>query len=500
MALVDKAIGAAGFLLMRCAPNCNIPKNRRKGKIVANEKKFEKLADNLLNLMGGKENIKLITHCVSRLRVQAVDKSLVSVEEIEKYECVMGTQWSGNELHIIIGQSVPDLYELVNKKTGLGGGEVEIDGTPVKKGKISLKSVFSTILDSISGSYVPLIPILITAGFVKVLIIVLEMIGVLTSGSPTHTLLTFVGDAGFYFLPVFAGYTSAKKFGANPYLGMMMGGILIHPTFIAAVNEASPLTVFGLNVPLNSYSSSFVPIILCTAVMAPIEKFIAKHSPEAARIAIEPFLTTLIMLPLALCVLAPIGSVIGEYLAVSIYWIYSKIGFVAVAIVGAIWPLCVLTGMHTAFVPYIISAVESGLGDAVVWPAGIIAAANQGVACLAVALKTKNKKIKSIGVSCGVTALSSSVFEPALFSLTFRYRTPLYASMLGGIIGGVVAGIGKSTAYAMTGTTNLAAIAVFVAQDMKPFWFMIAAVIIGLASTFVLTLLFWHDEDIEKYN
>lgn len=457
---------------------------------MAKENKFEKFSDSIIDLLGGKSNITNMTYCMSRLRFSVTDKSLVQVDEIEAFDCVIGTQWSGDQFQIIIGQSVPDAYELIAKKTGLG----EVEARETTKKKFS----FGAILDAISGSIVPMIPILITCGFIKVIVIVGEMAGVLAPGSATYTVLSFAGDAGFYFFPIYVGYSSANKFGANPLLGMLLGAILIHPSFIEAVNNGDQLSIFGLPIPDYSYAASIFPVLLSTAVMAPIQRFIGKHSPEAARVVIEPFFTILIMLPLSLCLLAPIGQVAGGYLATSIMWFYDKTGFLGVALLSSLWPLIVLTGMHTAFVPYVIQAVGNGLGDSIVWPAGIIAAANQGMAALAVAVKTKNTKIKGLGISTGVTALASSVFEPALFGLTFRYRTPLYASAIGSFIGAAIAGFGHATAYAMTGTTSLTAIAVFVAPDMAPFWFMIIGTVVGMISTFILTLIMYSDKDLER--
>lgn len=457
--------------------------------------KHEELAGNIIDLVGGKENILSFIHCVTRLRFNVKDKSLVKVKEIESYQGVIGTNWSDNQFQIIIGQEVEDVYELIKKKSGFeeDSNSKNFDGNNGKK-----KFSINTILDYITGSFIPLLPVLIGAGFIKLIASILIMVGILTPESSTFTVLSFVGDAGLYFLPIFVGQSAAKKLGTNQGLGMLMGAILIHPTFIEAVSAGTSLSVFGLPILPNSYTSSVFPILLTVAVMAPIEKFVGKHSPNMLRMILQPVITILIMMPIALCVLGPIGGVFGGILSTGIIWLNDTLGFVGIALLSALYPLLVMTGMHTALLPYSISVFAATGMESFVLPAIVIASINQGVANLAVGFKSKQENVKSIAFASSITAILSGVFEPALYGINLRYRTPLYASMIGSAIGAAVAGFGHATLYNVGGGSGLLTLPAFIGEPISTFVWMVGGVLIGFVITFALTLVMYKDEDIEE--
>ena len=323
----------------------------------------------------------------------------------------------------------------------------------------------------------------------------MDLCGV-SSDSSTVQLLTFAGDAGFYFLPIMIGAFSAKKFGANPALGMVIGGILLYPSFAAGVGAGVSYNFLGIPVYGVTYSSTIFPIILCCAVMAPIEKFVAKHSPEILRSVLEPLVTIIIMIPLALCLLGPVGSYLGQYLSAFVLWVYNTIGFVGVALFAAIMPFVVMTGMHGAFVPYLMQMLTvSPLYEPIFFPALIISNINQGISALAVAVKTKDKNLKSTGLSTGVTAVVAGVTEPAMYAVNLKLKTPMYGAMVGSAIGGLVAGILKTAIYAFAGASSVIALPLFISAD-KPnnFLFMVIAVIVGAVATFVATWFLYKDE------
>ena len=461
--------------------------------------KYEVLADNIVDYVGGKENIQFFTHCVTRLRFNVKDQSMVKMNLIEKIPGVLGVQWQNGQLQVIIGQAVADAYKLVCEKNDLAiqksvNETIESDGkTSEKKG---IKGVIDAIFNGISGSLSPLIPALIGCGMIKVVLILLDMAGIPADNS-TVQLLTFAGDAGFYFLPIMIGAFSAKKFGANPALGMVIGGLLVYPSFAAGVGAGTAYDFLGIPVYGVTYSSTIFPIILCCAVMAPIEKTIAKYSPEILRSVLEPLVTIIIMIPLALCLLGPVGSYLGQYLSTFVLWVYNTIGFVGVALFAAIMPFVIMTGMHGAFVPYLMQMLTvSPLYEPIFFPALIISNINQGVSALAVAIKTKDNNLKSTGLSTGVTAIIAGVTEPAMYAINLKLKTPMYGAMIGSAIGGLVAGILKASIYAFAGASSIVALPLFISAD-KPnnFMFMIIAVIVGVIATFVATLFLYKDEN-----
>lgn len=461
---------------------------------MAKADRYAELADKIVGCLGGKDNITFVTHCVTRLRFNVKDKSLVNKEEVEKLPGVMGSQWSGDQYQVIIGQSVDDAYQLIIKKHGFAEQDaVNEDLGDAPKKKFSINSV----LDVISGSITPIIPVFIGAGFVKIVVLLLEQFGVLTPDMPTDIVLTFVGDAGFYFLPIYIGGFCAKKMGANTALGMLMGGILIHPTFSAAVTAGTSLDLFGLPIYPASYSSSVIPVILAVVVMAPVEKFFARISPDSIRSITEPFFTLVVMVPLTLCVLAPIGSFLGTYLSAAIMWLYSTTGGVAVAVLSCIFPWVVMTGMHSAFMPYILDALAKG-GESVLFVANIISNINQGAACLIVALKNKDPNTRSTAIGCAITAMVGGVTEPAIYGITLRFKTPMYAAMIGNFFGALVAGLGGATAYAMTGSGGLiGGLPIFLGGPISNFLWMVGGVCVGIIVTLIATFIIYKPEATE---
>lgn len=457
---------------------------------MAKKERYEDLANSVIDLVGGKDNITFFTHCITRLRFNVKDKSAVKKEEIEKVEGVMGCQWSGDQLQIIIGQAVGDAYNLICKKTGLAQQDAVNENLDGGKKKFSIGAVF----DAIAGCITPLIPCLIGAGFIKIIVLVLEMTGIITETSSTYLVLSFVGDAGFYFLPVFVGATAAKKFGANMSLGMLIGAMFIHPNFVAAITEGTALNVAGLPIYSASYTSTIFPALLTVWVMAPIEKFFAKISPDAVRSITEPLLTLIVMIPLALCVLGPIGSFLGTYISEAIIWLYNSTGFLGVAIFAGLCPLLVMTGMHSSLMPYMLNSFATIGWEPIVLTGMIISNLDQAAASAAVAVKSKKTNVKSLASGCAITAFLGGVTEPAMYGVNLKYKTPLYASMIGSFAGGCIAGLGKAVAYAITGSAGIFAFPIYLPGGTSNLIWMVAGVIAGLIITFVLTLFMYKDE------
>lgn len=462
---------------------------------MAKKNKYENLANCVIDLVGGKENVVFFTHCITRLRFNVKDKSLVKKENIEEIEGVMGCQWSSDQLQIIIGQSVGDAYQLICDKTGLtqqDSIDENLDGRKEKK-KLSLTAVF----DAIAACMTPLLPCLIGAGFVKIILLVAEMTGLLATTSSSYVVLNFVGDAGFYFLPVFVGATAAKKFNVNISLGMLIGAMFIHPNFIAAVTEGTALDIAGIPIYSASYTSTIFPALLSVWVMAPIERFFAKHSPDVIRSITEPLLTLLVMIPLALCVLGPIGSFLGIYISELIVWLYNLTGFLGVGILAAFMPLLIMTGMHSSLFPYSVNAMVTLGYEAIVGTSMIISNLDQAAASAAVAFKTKNKNIKSLASGCAVTAFFGGVTEPAMYGVNMKYKTPLYASMIGSFVGGCVAGFGKAAMYAMSGTGGIFVLPVYLPGGTANLVWMVVGIVVGMIVTFILTLLLYKENEIQ---
>ena len=453
-------------------------------------KNYDSLVNGVVDLVGGKDNVEFFTHCVTRLRFNVKDQSKVDTASIEKLDGVLGVQWQNGQLQIIIGQAVGDVYKKICTKYSFNvenSIEENLDNKPKKKKTVG--DVFSAILDGISGSLSPSIPALIGCGMVQVILIICGYLGV-SSETGFYQLLNFCGQAGFFFLPVIVGSNAAKKFGANQGLGMVVGGMLMYFT----CNSLSLPTTF-LHVPVyqGSYTSTIFPVILCVWVMAPIERFFAKHSPEVLRSIIEPLCTLLVMIPLSYCLLAPAGAFLGQYVSAAVIWIYDTLGFVGVAILAAAMPFLIMTGMHSSFVPYLLQMFAEHGYEPIFFTALVISNINQGIASLVVGLKSKDKSVKSTGLSCAVTAVVGGVTEPAMYGISLKYKTPMWGAMIGSAIGAAFAGIMKVYIYAFAGASSIVALPCFIGPNPSNLIYMIIAVVIGAVATFIATWILYKE-------
>ena len=459
---------------------------------MAKANKYENLINNILDLVGGKDNVSFFTYCMTRLRFNLKDRGLAQVEEIEKLQGVLGAQWIGEQLQLIIGQNVADVYTAICKANNMSIEKAVDENVDGAKKEMNLKNIVNICIDYISGSLGPIIPVLTGSGMIKVLLLLLGQFGVDTT-TPTMELLNFVGDAVFYFFPILIGANAAKKLGANQGLGMVMGAMLIYPGFVNGVAAGTAYDFFGIPVYAATYTSTVIPVLLTVAAMAPIQKFFGRISPAILRSIIEPLCTLLVMIPLSFCLLAPAGSFLGGYLSTAVLALYNTIGFVGVALLAAFFPFIIMTGMHGAFVPYLLEML-GGVGyEPIFFPALVISNINQGIACLAVALKSKNPDVKSTGLSCAVTGVVAGVTEPAMYGINLKYKTPMVGAMIGSAAGGLVAGLFNVVIYAFASASSIIALPCFIGANPNNLMLMVVSIAVGAVVTFVATTFLYKE-------
>lgn len=457
-------------------------------------KNYEILAKQILELVGGGDNVVNAMHCYTRLRINFKDVGLVELEELRKLD-VIGAQFSGEQLQIIIGNEVNEVYDAFVKVSGVerkGAIEEQLD-TNLPKKKRTVKSVLAAIVDGIVGCMVPILPMLIASGILKAIVLIVQQAGLVGADSPTCITLSFVADAAFYFLPVILGGFAAKKFGANVALGGMLGAALIHPNFVSLVAEGTPLQVFGLPVYSAGYSSTVVPIILSVWVMSYVERLISKFSPKSLRALIEPVLTILIMTPLTLCLLAPLGAMFSEGFALGLTWFYDVFGVIAVAVFCAIIPWVVMLGMHVGTVPISIATIASSGMDKLMMPAFLISNFTQGAACLAVGIKAKTTDLKSFAFSCAFSNMVPGISEPGMYGITLRYKTPMWGAMIGAACGGLYFGLMNVGAFAFL-PPNLFALAGYAGEGAYSgnLLHTMIGIVIGMVVSFIATMLLYQ--------
>lgn len=460
------------------------------------KKNYEELARQILVQVGGEDNISNVMHCYTRLRINLKDRGLVNVEELEKLS-IIGTQFSGEQLQIIIGNEVNEVYDAFVDITGLKKEKIvdEKLDKEIQRNKYSIRNIIAAVIDGIVGCMIPILPMLVASGILKAIILLIEQFGLATAESSTLVMLSLVADSAFYFMPVIIGGFAAKKFGANIALGSMLGAALIHPSFFTLVAEGSPITIFGLPVYSATYSSSVVPIILSVWVMSYIEKFISNHSPKALRALIEPVLTIVIMIPLTFSVLAPLGAIFSVGFANALTWFYATFGIFAVSLFCAIIPWVVMLGMHVGTVPISISSIAATGIDKIMMPAFLISNFTQGAACLAVGIKAKKSDLKSLAFSSAFSNLIPGVSEPGMYGITLRYKTPMWGAMTGAAVGGLYFGITGVGAFSFL-PPNIFALAGYVGTGEYSNNLMntIIGILIGMVTAFVVTMLIYKPE------
>lgn len=457
--------------------------------------KYQDLSDNVVGLLGGTENVSFFTHCVTRLRFNIKDKSLVDEKAIDKLKGVVGTQWSGEQFQAIIGQDVEEAYDEISRNNTFSKDALDSDSVKPETAKRGKRVSFNSIILAISGCITPLLPMLIGGGMIRVVLVLLSQMNLLSVTSGTYIVLNFIADGSLYFLPVAIGYTGAKRFGVNPGLGILMGGVLIHPNFLAAVAKGTELSVFGLPVAGNTYTSSVFPMILTMFIAGYVERFFAEHSPSALRSILQPFGTLIVMIPLMLVVIAPIGSYLGVYLAAAVLGLYKLVGPFGVAIYAAFAPYLVVFGMHTTLIPYTAQMLASKGMEPIAGPSMLIRDFNQGIACIVIALKTTNKNVRATALTCATTAFVGGVTEPALFGLNLKIKKIMLSTSVGGFFGGLYAGFMGVARYSY-GPSGIFGIPILVSPNPMSLVNGVIAIIIGVAITFITGMILVQRKDV----
>ena len=408
----------------------------------------KQIAADVLAAVGGKENVKSVLHCMTRLRFNLVDESIVNDDEVKAVKGALGVAKQGGQYQVIIGTNVPEVYKELTEMAGLGAEKAvdeNLDESEAPKGKLTPKEIGNNILNYLSGSVVPLIPVLVGGALFKTLEAIFgpTLLNLVPADSPFVFLCEMVYNAAFYFMPIIAGFAAATKLGINGFLGAFMGAVLIEPSFVALQGqEGAVFNVYGIPAPINGYQQTLIPVLLCVAAMAPINKFLNAKMPASVRTIFVPFLTMVIMMPIAMCALAPLGNMIGNAISGFFFWLASTpLGFLAVTVISALWPLLVMTGMHVGMAAIALADyAQTGTDTMLLLAATVQAFTVSGVA-LAVWLRMKDPEQKTLAFGYFVTQFIGGVGEPLLYGVFLRYKRPWIASIAGGAVAGLYAAL-----------------------------------------------------------
>lgn len=400
---------------------------------------FKKTASEIYKAVGGKENISGMTHCATRLRLNLKNESIVDDEKVKNIDGVVNVAHGSGQYQILIGIEVPKLYEEFEK---VAGGNV-VNNNDGMSHNSSNTSIWNNIFSAISGIFAPLLPALAGSGILRGLLILCVQLGWISEKSGTYTIWYTTSMAVFYFLPVLLAYTSAKRFGASPYLSAIIGGALIYPDFISLMGKAGNGAIthfFGIPVVLMNYNSTVVPIILSIWVFSYLYKWLDKHVTENLKLVIVPAVSLAVMIPLTMIVIGPIGVYGGEAIASVVNWAIEHSRILAGILVGGGWSVLVSFGIHWAVNPIMINNIAT-VGYDFICP--LTFACNFAVmgATIGVWLKARNKDIRSFALTGFVTIALSAIIEPTLFGLLVNNRKIWLSQIIGGAVGGAYLGV-----------------------------------------------------------
>lgn len=464
------------------------------------DKNYKEIAASVVENAGGIDNIIEVYHCMSRLRVRVKDTKKVNLGAVQKLGFTNAVL-NGNQLQVIAGNDIYDLYDSVTAITGEGVGLGELTKeeeaalenlTPWEK----VKNGFFAFFNGIAASVQPMIPVLIGVGVLMGLYLIFGEIGLLNKESDTYKILVAVCNAPFYFFPIFVGFNCAKQYGGNQMLGAFIGAILVHPTFVEMVQSGDPISFLSIPVRAVNYTSSVLPTFVSVYFMCKVEKWAAKISPKNVRLVLEPFLTVLIMVPLTLWILAPLGDYVSIIINAIVTLIHDVTGPFAPAIIASFVPFLVLTGTHsiigTLAVPVLISTGK----ESIMMPGALLHNFNHAALALAIALKSKNEDIRSQGYSSSFAAMVGGISEPSLFGFFAKYRSAMLALLVGQFVSGLYCGITSTGIHAFpAGGPAFMSLAAFLGGTSNAnFINACVAAVIGMAATFATAFFLYKDE------
>ena len=482
--------------------------------------KYDGLARIIIQNVGGKSNIISVAHCITRLRFKLKDESKANKEVLESTDGVIKVMQAGGQYQVVIGNQVNDVYDAVLEVGHLAAaGAVDEEGNAVEEtsggGK---KSPVSLCIDVISGTLQPTLGVMAATGIIKGLLALFDFLGLIPAASGTYQVWYAVADGFFYFMPIVLGYTAAKKFKVNEFIGMAIGIALCYPAMVnstagtvlgtvftgTAFEMSYYLTFFGIPVimPASGYTSSAVPIILAVAIAAPLEHWLKKVIPDVIKLFVVPFVTLIVMVPLTYLVIGPIASILCSILSLFFNAIYSIPvvgGLIGGVLIGAFWQVLVIFGLHWSLVPLAMINYSLLGYDFILSPYFCVSFA-QTFVVLAIVLKTKDEKLKKIAIPAFISGIFG-VTEPAIYGVTLPKKTPFIYSCIAGAIGGAFTGLMRTRSYSIGGL-GLFGLPSFIdttgVMGLTNMIYILIAILIASVAGFAMTYVLYKDEPAKK--
>ncbi|WP_067840491.1 beta-glucoside-specific PTS transporter subunit IIABC [Amphibacillus sediminis] len=450
---------------------------------------YQKIAQDILDNVGGAGNVRGLTHCFTRLRFVLKDKKKAKKEVLEHLEGVISVVESGGQLQVVLGAKVTKVFEalapMVNIEQGADQGEQQEKG-----------NIWNRILIAISTMFTPMVPAIAASGLMKGILTIARIVaadrGVDITDDQTYVILLGATDALFYFMPLILAYTSAKVFKANEFIAMALGGTMCYPAIVALMSGEEAVQMFGINLTQANYTSSVIPIIIGVFILSYVQKFLEKVIPEVLKIILVPGISLFVMVPATFMVFGPIGIYIGNAISFLYTGMMDISPILCGAFIGGMWCVFVVFGAHRALLPIGINDVALYGQQNLLAFAG---AANfsQGGAALGVMLRTRDKNLKTVAASSMISAAVCGITEPAIYGCNLRLKKPMYYAIICGAIGGAIMGAGGvyGDSFANNGVLTLATYAAF---GFTKFLFYLAGIGVAFFGAAILTYLLGFDD------
>ncbi len=452
---------------------------------------YKKTAEQIVENIGGKENIASLTHCITRVRFKLKDNSKASAEVVKKIPGVINVIEQGGQFQVVIGNEVEDVFNAVQDVTGITGSAIDA----VEKDDLKVKGKFmDRVIDLVTNIFTPILPALIGAGMIRSLLMVLTNFAGLATDSGFYLVINEIYNAIFSYLPVYLAYAAAVKWRCNPYIAVAVALTMCSGTIQSAILGETGLKFLGIpmSIQRQGYGSSVIPIIVTVWFMSLVEKYVTKIIPKYARYVLVPLLTLLITVPAAFLVIGPITATLQSWMGAGYTALYNLNPTICGVILGAAWQVLVVFGLHWGIVPLgTLNLAQYGRNtiNAVTGPSNW----TQAGAALGVALRTKNAQLKETALSAGITGIFA-ITEPSIYGVNLPLKKPFYIAVAVAAIAGGIAGFGNAAALA-GGPVGILSFPLFIGEG---FGYFVVAMLVALFGTAALVYLFGYDKKFDQ--
>ncbi|QNS15712.1 beta-glucoside-specific PTS transporter subunit IIABC [Mannheimia bovis] len=444
-------------------------------------KDFSKLAQSILQLVGSEQNIHSLTHCATRLRFVLKNALKADKDTLNQTAGVISVVESGGQFQIVIGNNVPKVYTEIMKIAKIESSN-EAD--------VEKPSLLNQVIDFISGSFSPLMGVLVATGLFKGLVSILVLSGVLTPQTGTHTVFNAIGDGFFYFLPIVLAFTAANKLSTNPYLAVAIAAMLLHPTMIASTSDGKAMDFLGFSLLQMNYIYSVMPILIAVFVQSYVLRWFENIFHESIRNFLAPFFTLLVVVPITLLIIGPFGVGLGDTLVAGINWLYESSALLTGLVLGAIWQVMVIFGIHWSITPVILNNLAAGQ-DIILPIIGGATVLGQTGAVIGVFFKTRQAALKSIAGSASIGGLFG-ITEPIIYGVNLRFKKPFIFGCIAGAVGGAIIAVGGAKAFTFSFGGLLGFPAII--GEGSNIWAYVLGMLSAFVIGFVLTYLFGYKD------